>query len=77
MKSPADYGGIKSADYLAINPEGKIPALILPTGETLFEAKVIMGYLLDVYGHKFFWEGPEFFYNSGEGAAFKVFEYDA
>ena len=49
MKSPADYGGLSAPEYRAINPQGKIPALIMPSGETLFEAKVIMGYLLDVH----------------------------
>ena len=49
MASPADYGGLASPEYRAINPMGKLPALILPSGEYLYEAKVIMGYLLDVY----------------------------
>ena len=49
MKSPADYGGLTSEKYRAINPQGKMPALILPTGETLYEARVVCAYLLDVY----------------------------
>jgi len=49
LRSPADFGGLKSDEYRAINPQGKMPALILPSGETLFEAKVVMGYLLDVH----------------------------
>ena len=49
MKSPADYGGLVSDEYRAINPQGKMPALILPSGETLYEARVVCAYLLDVY----------------------------
>ena len=50
MKSPADYGGLSSDSYRRLNPQGKMPALILPSGEALFESKVICGYILDVYG---------------------------
>lgn len=49
MKSPADYGGLMTDEYRKTNPQGKMPALILSTGEVLFEASVIMGYLLDIY----------------------------
>ena len=47
MKSPADYGGLASAEYRKINPQGKMPALILPSGETVFEAKVVLQYIND------------------------------
>ena len=49
MKTPTDFGGLSSDEYRRINPQGKMPALILPSGETLFEAKVVVGYILDVY----------------------------
>lgn len=49
MRLPNDYGGLRSETYARINPLGKIPALILPWGETLFESKVITSYLLDRY----------------------------
>ena len=49
MKTPADYGGMASADFRAINPMGKVPVLILPSGETMFEARVISNYLADKY----------------------------
>ena len=49
MRTPDDYGGLASEEYRALNPQGKMPALILPTGETLYEAKVVCGYILDVY----------------------------
>ena len=37
---PADFGGLKSADYLKLNPQGKMPLLLLPNGHrrTLFFA---------------------------------------
>ena len=50
MKSPADYGGLASPEYRKLNPQGKMPALILPSGETLYEAKVVLQYLNDKYG---------------------------
>ena len=50
MRTPGDYGGLSSDAYRAINPQGKIPALVLPGGKTLFEAKVVFQYLNDVYG---------------------------
>ncbi|KAL3932875.1 MAG: hypothetical protein SGPRY_000524, partial [Prymnesium sp.] len=49
LKRPADFGGTASDEYRALNPQGKIPVLILPSGEALFEAKVIIGYLNDRY----------------------------
>ena len=49
VKSPADFGGLASPEYRALNPQGKIPVLILPTGEAIFEAKVVCGYLNDKY----------------------------
>ena len=47
---PVDYGaGSKAADYLAVNPNGRIPALI--DGEvTLFESMAINLYLAKRYG---------------------------
>lgn len=47
MKTPADYGGIASPEYRAMNPQGKIPVLLLPDGSTMFEAAVIAGYIAD------------------------------
>lgn len=49
--SPAELGGLKSEQYLAVNPLGKMPALIIrddPEGTfELFESKVICEYLID------------------------------
>ena len=50
MKTPADFGGMNSEAYRAVNPQGKMPVLILPSGEALFESAVCCRYLLDVYG---------------------------
>lgn len=40
-------GENRRPEFLAINPIGKLPALILPTGEILYEAAAIMLYLAD------------------------------
>jgi len=52
MKTPADYGGLASPDYRALNPQGKMPALLLASGAVLYEAKVIMGYIQDAFASK-------------------------
>src|SRR3954468_13117064 len=41
-------------EYRAINPLGKIPALVLDDGSTLFDSPVICEYLNHVGGGKFF-----------------------
>jgi len=45
-----DYGdnGMKSADYLAINPMGKVPAII-HAGKVVTEAAAICAYLADAF----------------------------
>lgn len=47
--SPATLGGLKSPDYLALNPHGKMPLLVLPCGTALPESDTIARYLLDEY----------------------------
>jgi glutathione S-transferase len=42
-------GGMKSPEYLAINPLGKAPCLQTPTGEGIPESYVILEYLEEVY----------------------------
>ena len=49
MASPADLGGIKSEAFLALNPQGKMPLLVLPSGRALPESEVIVSYLCDVF----------------------------
>lgn len=50
---PYDYapppGGMKSEEYLAINPIGKIPCLITESGLSLPESEVIVEYIEDAY----------------------------
>ena len=41
--------GTKSPAYLALNPQGKMPVLVLPDGQALPESAVIEAYLLDKY----------------------------
>ena len=52
VKSPADYGGLKSEKYLEINPMGKMPALVTADGETVFESQVILEYLVDKHASR-------------------------
>jgi len=47
--SPAEMGGLKSDEYLALNPQGKMPLLWLSDGQALPESEVIAQYLLDKY----------------------------
>jgi glutathione S-transferase len=57
--SPMDiFGGLKSDDYLKINPQGKVPSLICPTnnGLSIAESDTICRYLLHTYAHI----GPSF-----------------
>jgi len=54
IKSPMELGGLKSDDYLKLNPQGKMPLLVLSSGEALPESEVISQYLVD----KFRGEGP-------------------
>lgn len=49
VKSPKDFGGLQSPDFLKINPQGKFPALITEGGLTLYESQVILEYIADVY----------------------------
>lgn len=39
----------KSADYLALNPCGLIPTIVLPDGRAMFEAAAIVMHLCDLY----------------------------
>ncbi len=42
-------GGGKTAEYLALNPLGKIPCLVLDDGSALPESETIVEYLADVF----------------------------
>lgn len=54
--SPGALNGLKSPDYLALNPHGKMPLLVLPDGTALPESDTIARYLLDEYAG----QGPSF-----------------
>ena len=49
-------GGLKSAQYLALNPQGKMPLLVTEEGEAIPESDTIARYLLD----RFAAAGPSF-----------------
>ena len=48
--------GLKSAEYLALNPQGKMPLLVLPCGTPIPESDTIARFVLDEYKA----EGPSF-----------------
>lgn len=59
---PSELGGIKSEEYMALNPKGKMPLLITEDGIALWESEVILQFLLDKYaqhGPSFTLETPE------------------
>eukprot|EP00934_Nitzschia_sp_Nitz4_P005287 Nitzschia sp. Nitz4//scaffold196_size54656//7836//9168//NITZ4_006631-RA/size54656-augustus-gene-0.38-mRNA-1//-1//CDS//3329540402//5277//frame0 len=52
IASPKELGGFKSADYLAINPQGKVPALqCKETGLHLAESDTVSRFLLSEYAN--------------------------
>lgn len=48
LVAPPD-GALKSAEFLALNPMGKIPLLVLDDGSALPESETILEYLEDAY----------------------------
>lgn len=54
--SPQELGGLKSPEYLALNPQGKMPLLVLPCGTAIPESDTISRYVLD----EFKGSGPSF-----------------
>ena len=44
-----DAGRHKSPEFLAVNPRGLIPAMMLPDGQTIFEAAAMVLHLCDCY----------------------------
>jgi glutathione S-transferase len=52
LKAPAEFGGLKSEQFLAVNPLGKMPALFIHkppdvTPKVIFESRVIADYIID------------------------------
>lgn len=55
ITNPSEVGGIKSEEYLAMNPQGKMPLLVTADGLALPESEVISQYIC----HAFDENGPE------------------
>jgi len=53
---PQELGGLKSPEYLALNPQGKMPLLLLPSGEAFPESDTISRFILDEFRSS----GPSF-----------------
>lgn len=49
IKTPKELGGLSSPEYRSLNPQGKMPLLVLPDGTALPESQVIESYILDKY----------------------------
>ena len=57
IKQPSDLGGLKSVDYLKLNPQGKMPLLLSePNQYPIVESDCIARYLLEKYHD----HGPSF-----------------
>ena len=42
-------GGLKAPDFLAVNPRGQVPALVLPDGTVVTEVPAILAHLADAH----------------------------
>jgi glutathione S-transferase len=42
-------GGLKASDFLAVNPRGQVPALVLPDGTVVTEVPAILAHLADAH----------------------------
>ena len=42
-------GGLKSPEFLAVNPRGQVPALVLPDGTVVTEVPAILSHLADAH----------------------------
>lgn len=40
IRPPSDLGGVKSEEYMALHPAGKMPLLVLPSGQGIPESAV-------------------------------------
>jgi diadenosine tetraphosphate (Ap4A) HIT family hydrolase/glutathione S-transferase len=57
IESPSTLGGLKSDEYLSVNPQGKMPAMVCSeSGMNIAESDTIARYLLSKYADK----GPSF-----------------
>jgi len=49
---PTELGGLKSSEYCALNPQGKMPLMVLPDGSSIPESECILQYLADKYADR-------------------------
>ena len=56
--SPMELGGLKTPEYLALNPQGKMPLLVVEGGMSIPESDTICRYLMSTYQ-----QGPSFLPN--------------
>ena len=49
ITNPSEVGGIKSEEYLAMNPQGKMPLLVTADGMALPESEVISQYICHAF----------------------------
>ena len=49
IQKPDDFGGLKSAQYLALNPQGKMPLLITNDDDVIIESDCIARYIIAKY----------------------------
>ncbi len=49
IQKPDDFGGLKSAQYLALNPQGKMPLLITNDDDVIIESDCIARYVIAKY----------------------------
>ena len=59
IASPLDLGGLKTPEYLALNPQGKMPLLSIKDGMSIPESDTICRYLMSTYADS----GPDFLPN--------------
>ncbi len=59
ITSPMELGGLKSPEYLALNPQGKMPLLSIKDGMSIPESDTICRYLISAYADS----GPDFLPN--------------
>lgn len=49
IRPPSDLGGLKSEEYLALNPQGKMPLYVTERGVPIPESDTICNYLVERY----------------------------
>ena len=51
--NPTSIGGLKSAEFMKINPLGKMPVLVTPEGDNIPESDTLSRYVLEKFGTAF------------------------